>query len=32
MFYFFKAIREYKDTYRLNFIFLKAIAFNYRDN
>jgi len=27
VFYFFKAIREYKDTYHLNFMFLKAIIY-----
>jgi len=25
--YFFKTIREYKDTYHLNFMFLKAIIY-----
>jgi len=27
VFYFFKAIKEYKDTYHLNFMLLKAIIY-----
>jgi len=27
VFYFLKVIREYKDTYHLNFMFLKAIIY-----